>query len=160
MELKLLTQKIPCQWRIGQISKMKPKASLLAYIDARDVMDLLDKVVGPANWQDEYKMVGTNLVAGIGIYDETKKEWIWKWDTGTAGDIEGEKSIYSDSFKRAAVKWGVGRFLYSMPTEWVDTNEPKTATNKPYPVYPHNRERIWDLTEYVNSKEKYAKLAK
>lgn len=151
MDLRQLTQTIPCQWRIGQISKLKPKASLLAYIDARDVMDLLDKVVGPDNWQDDYKMIGTNLVAGIGIYDETKKEWIWKWDTGTAGDIEGEKSIYSDSFKRAAVKWGVGRFLYSMDTKYVDTNEIKTSSNKPYPVYPNSKNKIFDLTKYINT---------
>lgn len=158
MDLKQLTQKIPCQWRIGQISQQKPKATLLAYIDARDVMDLLDKVVGAENWQDEYKVVKDSLVAGIGI--KCGNEWVWKWDTGTEGNIEKEKSSFSDSFKRAAVKWGVGRFLYSMGTEWVDTNEPKNANNKPYPVYPHNRERIWDLTEYVNSKDKYAKLEK
>jgi len=154
-DLKDLTKKIPCKWRVGQVSKNKPKATLLAYIDARDAMRLLDDVVGANRWQDDYKVVNGNLVAGVGI--KCDDEWVWKWDTGTSGQFEEEKSIFSDSFKRACVKWGIGRFLYEMGTEFVDTNEPNRGNNHPYPVYPHDGKRIWDLTEYVNSKPKYKK---
>ena len=47
--LKLLEEEIPCQWRVQSYSTNKPSAQCVAYIDARDVMDLIDKVVGKAN---------------------------------------------------------------------------------------------------------------
>ena len=146
MELNKLCQKIPFKWKIQTINQNTKKAQCVAYIDARAVMDLLDKVVGADNWQDDYKLVGDRLIAGIGI--RTEQGWVWKWDTGTAGNFEAEKSEISDAFKRAAVKWGVGRFLYDLDFEWV-------MTDGKYPIREDNLAKIWDLTEYINSKAKY-----
>ena len=151
MNLEYLKLEIPYKWRIGQVYKARKKASCLAYIDARDVMDLLDFVVGADNWQDDYKMAGDNTMSGIGI---NVNGWVWKWDTGTSGNFEAEKSIISDSFKRAGVKWGIGRFLYDMEQEWVNVN---VEGDKPYPVNEMNGERIWDLSKYINSKDKHEK---
>lgn len=106
MNLKDLQKEIPYKWRAG------PGGKQLAYIDARDVMDLLDEVVGPENWQDSYELVGDKIIAGVGIL--TNDQWVWKYDTGVESNIEEEKGMFSDAFKRAAVKWGVGRFLYSI----------------------------------------------
>lgn len=106
MNLKDLRKEIPYKWRTG------PGGTQLAYIDARDVMDLLDEVVGPENWQDSYELVGDKIIAGVGIL--ANDNWIWKYDTGTESNIEEEKGMFSDAFKRAAVKWGVGRFLYDL----------------------------------------------
>ena len=78
--LKLLEEEIPCQWRVQSYSTNKPSAQCVAYIDARDVMDLLDKVVGKENWQDDYRLIDGKLIAGIGI--KCGDEWVWKWDTG------------------------------------------------------------------------------
>lgn len=143
--------KIPYKWKIQTVSKTKPKAQCVAYIDARDVMDLLDKAVGYENWKDEYLYVNNQWLCGLSIRTENG-EWVTRWDTGTSGNFEAEKSAISDSFKRAAVKWGIGRFLYDIKFELVDTNMPGKGA---YPVFPHNGERIWDLTEYINSKSKY-----
>jgi hypothetical protein len=154
MNLSDLKKKIPFQWKIQTVSKNKPKASCVAYIDARDAMELLDEVCGPENWKDEYKYEGNMWLCGVSICTE-KGAWVTKWDTGTAGDYEAEKSFISDSFKRACVKWGIGRFLYDMKIEYVDTNEPNTGKNRPYPVNTMTNQRIWDLTEYINSKQKY-----
>jgi hypothetical protein len=30
------------------------------------------------------------------------------------------KAAFSDALKRAAVKYGVGRYLYRLPSQWVD----------------------------------------
>lgn len=147
--------KIPYKWKIQTVSKTKPKAQCVAYIDARDVMDLLDKAVGYENWKDEYLYVNNQWLCGLSIRTENG-EWVTKWDTGTSGNFEAEKSAISDSFKRAAVKWGIGRFLYDLDFEWVDTNKPGQGA---YPVFPHNQERIWDLTEYINSKSKHKEKA-
>ena len=64
--------------------------------------------------------------------------------------MEAEKGNSSDSFKRAAVKWGIGRFLYRMKIHKIPANEKKSSGNYPYPV--DNRgQRIWDITEYINN---------
>jgi hypothetical protein len=149
MNLKDLQKKIPCSWRVQSFSKNKPQGQCVAYIDARDVMKLLDEVVGAENWQDDYKIVGDMLIAGIGIKKDNDNEWVWKWDTGSESNMEAEKGHMSDAFKRAAVKWGVGRFLYDFPIQYVDANEVKTSSNFPYPVDKQGK-RIRDLSAHIN----------
>jgi len=147
MELKNLTKKIPYQWRVQSFSKNKPACQCVAYIDARDVMNLLDEVVKPENWQDDYRLINGQLFAGIGIY--INNQWIWKWDVGTESQTEKEKGQVSDSFKRAAVKWGIGRFLYDLDIKTIPANEVKTQSNYPYPVDASGK-RIYDLTKHIN----------
>jgi hypothetical protein len=150
MDLKQLTKVIPYQWRVQSFSKNKPMAQCVAYIDSRDVMKLLDEVVGAENWQSDYKEVKGNVYAGVAI--KVNNEWVWKWDCGTESNMEAEKGEASDSFKRAAVKWGVGRFLYDLDIKYVDANEVKKdkPSNYPYCVDKQGK-RIWNLTEYINN---------
>ena len=49
-------------------------ALLLLYKTARTDMDLLDRVVGPENWDDDYKEIKGNLYCGIAI--RTDAGWI------------------------------------------------------------------------------------
>lgn len=93
-------------WRIGQKNKDKTKAKMLCYIDARDVMDRLDEVCG-TNWSDYYEEVKGRVVCTITIDGKSRS------DGAGDTDIEGEKGGLSDAFKRAAVKWGIGRYLYN-----------------------------------------------
>ncbi len=104
-------------WRPGKVSKDNKKGLALAYIDARDVMDRLDEVVG--EWQDSYEEIAGRLVCKLTINGITR--------TDGAGDtaIEGEKGGLSDAFKRAAVKWGIGRYLYRLPAQWVELDQYK-----------------------------------
>lgn len=165
-KLKELQKEIPFKWRVQSFSKNKPSAQCVAYIDARDVMKVLDEVVGPENWQDDYKDLGGQIFAGIGIRTsksptrskvdgsftaEEDTGWVWKWDTGSESNIEKEKGQASDSFKRAAVKWGIGRFLYDLEIEYVTANEVKTDKNYPY-VIDEQGKRVWDLTKYINNR--------
>ena len=62
------------------------------------------------------------LFCKIGVRNSETGEWIWKSDTGSSGGFEEEKSLASDAFKRAAVSWGIGRELYSVPSIHVDLN--------------------------------------
>jgi hypothetical protein len=154
MNLKDLSKKIPYQWRVQSFSKNKPVCSCVAYIDARDVMAVLDEVVGAEHWQDDYKVIHNQMFAGIGI--KVNNEWVWKWDTGTESQTEKEKGIVSDSFKRAAVKWGVGRFLYDLEIKYVKTNGIKgdadSSTHKrfPQPIDDSNKV-IYDISKHINS---------
>lgn len=120
MELTDLLKEFPKEaisWRAQSLTKDGKKALALAYIDARDVMNRLDEVIGPANWQDEYFMIGQRTFCKLGI--KVDDNWVWKWDVAADTDVEAEKGAVSDAFKRAAVKWGIGRYLYAMPANWV-----------------------------------------
>lgn len=151
MNLELLKESVPFKWRVQNFSKSSSTAVCVAYIDARDVMDMLDAVVGVENWQSDYKEIKGNLYAGIGI--KINKEWIWKWDCGTESISEKAKGEASDSFKRAAVKWGIGRFLYDVPVQYVKANEPKKDNNYPYPIDEEGN-KIKNLSDYINQREK------
>lgn len=150
INLEQLKKEIPYQWRVQSCSRFKPEATCVAYIDARDAMNLLDECVGAENWQDDYKVINNQMFAGVGIY--LNEQWIWKWDTGTESETEKEKGVVSDSFKRACVKWGIGRFLYNLGIQRVPTNAKKSDTERfPYCIDERGM-RIWDLTTYINNK--------
>ena len=120
MNLKYLSAPFPRQavhWRAQNITRNGDKALALAYLDARDVMDRLDLVCGPENWQDEYTETPRGRVLckiGIRIGDE----WVWKSDGAGETAVEGEKGGISDALKRAAVHWGIGRYLYRFDAVW------------------------------------------
>jgi hypothetical protein len=92
-----------------------PGGRMLDYIDARFVMDRLDDLLGPANWQNLYDL-GSNGKVSCRIGINVDGEWVWKSDGAGETDIEGEKGSFSDAFKRAAVHWGIGRDLYGAST--------------------------------------------
>lgn len=104
-------------WRAQTVSKNGDKGLALAYIDARDVMDRLDSIIGAADWQDRYEFSGARTICYLSI--KIGDEWVTKADGAGDTDVEAEKGAISDAFKRAAVKWGIGRYLYSMPAPWV-----------------------------------------
>jgi hypothetical protein len=105
-------------WRVGSTAADKKKGLAFGYIDARDVMERLDEVCGPENWQNTYTIAGTAIVCNIGIR-EPGGDWVWKSDGAGATDVEAEKGMMSDAFKRAAVRFGIGRYLYDIPATWV-----------------------------------------
>lgn len=120
-------------WRIGNKSNWdkvnkkpydanKPvKAQMLVYIDARDVQDRLDEVCG-YNWNNNLKEVAGRMVCEITIGGITKS------DGAGDTDFEGEKGGISDAFKRSAVMWGVGRYLYNAKNfnTWIKYEEGDT----------------------------------
>lgn len=112
-------------WRVGATSKDKKKAIALAYIDARDVMKRLDDVMG-LHWQNRHP---SSDCCEIGLF--INGEWLWRANGAGQTDIEGEKGQFSDAFKRAAVMWGIGRYLYYLPNVWVPIDEYKNLSELP-----------------------------
>lgn len=114
-------------WRIGSKTKDKAKGRLLAYLNARDVMERLDSVVGPENWSDSYRETPKRIICTLRICvsrdEDGWSNWAEKSDGAGDTDIEGEKGGLSDAFKRAAVKWGIGRYLYDTDSPWVTLDE-------------------------------------
>ena len=117
-------------WRVGATNKDKTSAIALAYIDARDVMQRLDDVMGFDKWQVRYPISDSGLlICEVGLY--LNDQWIWKANGAGDTQVEAEKGKCSDAMKRAAVLWGVGRYLYSLPNKWVPIDEYKRLAGTP-----------------------------
>ncbi len=90
---------------------------LLLYKDARVDMNMLDEVVGPGNWTRKHTRDNANCI--VGIWDEDKGMFIEKEDVGSESNVEKQKGLASDSFKRACTNWGIGRELYTAPDMFI-----------------------------------------
>lgn len=97
------------------------KVAVAFYIDARLVVARLNQVVGAAGWSDTYDPL-LRLEApahyfpvecALTVLGVTKRD-VGQWARNEVSD-NAWKSAYSDALKRAAVKFGVGAFLYSIP---------------------------------------------
>lgn len=123
----LTASEIEC--RVGTVKYPDPKKgtqggiSLLLYKDARCDMIRLDKAVGAMGWQRSHSRDNANCT--VSIWDDEKKVWVSKEDTGVASRTEAEKGLASDSFKRSCVNWGIGRELYTAPFIWISGDPDK-----------------------------------
>lgn len=116
MEFRLLTAD-EIEVKVKQVTEKGAVA--LLYKTVRTDMALLDETVGAGNWQDDYREVKGNLYCGIGIWFDSERGYVWKWNCGTESREDGEgnekKGEASDAFKRAGTTWGIGRELYTAP---------------------------------------------
>ncbi|MGC8967835.1 MAG: Rad52/Rad22 family DNA repair protein [Thermus sp.] len=127
------------QWRIEALSRDKRRALVVPYVDARTVLDRLDKVVGPEGWHDAYEVLSD---AERLVKDERGERrerlcevkcrltvlGVTKEDVGEGDSL---KAAFSDAIKRAAVKFGVGRYLYRLEKQWVDYDPEKGRFTPP-----------------------------
>jgi hypothetical protein len=108
-------------WKPQTISGNRCMA--VAFIDARDVQNRLDEVLGVDGWEDSLEVLLDGNVL-FRLRARIAGEWVVRCDVGAQSEQEGEgdrrKAAASDGLKRAAVKLGVGRYLYSLPPQWVD----------------------------------------
>lgn len=107
--------------RVGSISDWG--ISLLLYKNARVDQAILDEAFGIYGWQRSHMMIGNSLYCTVSIWDAEKQSWISKQDVGTTGEFEKEKSVASDSFKRACVNLGIGRELYTAPSIYIPASQ-------------------------------------
>lgn len=110
-------------WRVGSVAAEKKRGMALAFIDARDVMNRLDEACGPFGWQTEHTVLGTRTMCKLSIRDPETGEWISRTDGCGDTDYEAEKGSFSDSLKRAAVTFGIGRYLYDVDAPWVEVEQ-------------------------------------
>lgn len=133
MNLNELSKPLPISsidFRVQSVNK-GGYAIILAYKDARVDMQRLDEVCGALNWKREHTRDNHNCI--VSLWDESKKEWVSKEDTGTESNTEKDKGLASDSFKRACFNWGIGRELYDYPIIQVKLRDDEfdKATGKP-----------------------------
>ncbi len=110
------------------------RALAAAFIDARAVMQRLDCVFGVGGWKDAYQLVaGGSVVCTLSV--KVDGEWVQKTDVGSPSeqpdDGDKVKAAFSDALKRAAIKLGIGRYLYRLPSQWVDYDPLKRQFVRP-----------------------------
>lgn len=125
MEL-LRASEISC--RVQQISEKG--LSLLLYVTSRDGQKRLDEKYGELGWQDSYRVIDGDLYCTIAAWDKDKQQWVSKEDVGTASYTAKEKGRASDAFKRACVKHGIARELYTAPFIWLGADVAIIKQNK------------------------------
>lgn len=113
---------------------------ILLYKDARCDMNILDEAVGAENWQRHHTRDNANCI--VAIWDDAKKQWVEKEDTGTESMTEAEKGLASDSFKRACFNWGIGRELYTAPFTWIPADKCNIKNGRCYDKFKVEKIRI------------------
>jgi hypothetical protein len=128
------------EWRVQQAGEKNGRvwALVVPYVTNRAIQQRLDDVCGPENWKNEF-MPGPDggVVCGLSIRvpvqhtnratgDVTETfEWVTKHDgaenpTMQGGEIKGG---ISNAMKRAAVQWGIGRYLYALEETFANIHE-------------------------------------
>lgn len=140
-------------------TKPGPKGHPIQYVTARVVMNRLDEVLGPENWSDSYTCVTDHSALcslTIRLPDGTE---LTKCDAGGAAGMQDpgddDKSIISDAFKRAAVKFGVGRYLYR---EGVTGEHAQAPAREQQPKRPEPRKDSGRQEVPRTGKELFARL--
>ncbi len=110
------------------------RALAMPYVDARVIMDRLDEVFGVGGWEDEIEFLPDgSCVCRLKV--KIDGQWISKCDVGGASEQPDEgdrhKAAVSDGLKRAAVKVGIGRYLYRQEPIWADYDQKKKKFAKP-----------------------------
>src|SRR5262245_19376755 len=122
------------RWKPQTVTKDGTRALAIAYIDARAVIDRLDEVLGIDGWTDAYEVLPDGSVVCT-LRARIGEQWIIKTDVGAPSEQPDEgdrrKAAFSDALKRAAVKLGVGRYLYRLPAQWVDYDAQKRQFARP-----------------------------
>ena len=100
--------------RIGEFG-----CEFIPYVKGYAIARILDEAVGPLGWQKQTRAIprpgeSPVMVTSIAIYDKDSGNWISKDGLGEPVNNQGDKAQETDSLKRAALSWGIGRELRVM----------------------------------------------
>jgi uncharacterized protein (DUF3820 family) len=114
------------EWRVDRGLKTTDGnyVYVLAYVQNRAIMNRLDEVFGPFGWMNKFReWKEGNQICTISVFDSEKGIWIDKEDGSDNSNMEAVKGGLSNSMKRAAVQWGIGRYLYNLEQHKVPLNK-------------------------------------
>ena len=109
-------------WKPGATTKDKARCLAMAYADLRAYQNRLDEICG-INWSVSYAPWGERIICHLTINGVTRSS------TGESNANEGNAgtSAEAQSFKRACAAFGLGRYLYELPSVWVEYDGDKRA---------------------------------
>ena len=142
-ELSKKFSKDQIQWRVQRQTRDGTSALVLAYVDARTVQDRLNELMGIDGWQYKHISYGAKTICHLGL--KFNNEWIWRSDGAGDTNFEADKGAISDSLKRAAVHFGVGRHLYDLPSVFVKVQKDQRGQIK------INQEDCWEAVRRKQS---------
>lgn len=153
VKLKYPFDPFDIEWRVqsaGETKQGKLWAILVPYITNRGIQERLDEVCGVDGWYNQYQYPSEkSVICGISIkfQDGNKDTWITKWDGAEETAIEAVKGGLSGSMKRAAVQWGIGRYLYRLEAVIVTPLDKQPADTSDYIMaqakITNVKKRIW-----------------
>jgi hypothetical protein len=112
------------EWKIQTTTQDKTRGMAVAYVDSRAIQKRLDETVGPFYWRNSYaSWQDKSQLCGLSIFDTERGEWVTKFDGAENTDFEPTKGGLSDAFKRSAIVWGIGRYLYELGGVWVEIEQ-------------------------------------
>ena len=125
-----LTEPIPeneINWKPQVVKVDEGYALMVAYVDARWVAQRLDEATD-GDWHFTFdvldKTTDSVVIKGCVTACGITREDVGEYKRERQGDdMEMFKAAVSDAFKRAAVMFGVGRELYSLPIQKVKWNK-------------------------------------
>lgn len=106
------------EFRVGATNNEKTMGLALAYVQARAIQNRLDEVLGFENWKVSYRQIQGGFLCTLSIRKNSNSEWIEKEDGASTTDVESVKGGISNSFKRTASIFGIGRYLYDSKNNW------------------------------------------
>jgi hypothetical protein len=119
------------------------------YIDARQVMQRLNDVLGIEGWSNQLiETTSAGLICELSII--VNGQQITKSNVGTKSAFEAEKGQASDAIKRAAVAFGIGAYIYEISPVTIKMAGGKLVTEKNEPLDSPDK-----LTSYINMKNPY-----
>ena len=139
------------EWRIQRsgIKNGNVWAMAIPYITNRAIQHRLDEVFGPLGWKNEQKQIEGGWLCGISVYCSNLKEWVTKWDGAentkkrNNDDMDIIKGGLSSSMKRAAVHWGIGRYLYNLDATFADCFQNNQGKNRATALDKQTNQKIY-----------------
>lgn len=117
------------EWRVGSTTKDKTRGMMLPYVTNRAIMNRLDEIFGFDGWSATFREHHNGVICKLTV--KVGDVWVAKEDGASNTNIEPEKGGISDAMKRAAVQFGIGRYLYDAENVWVDLDQWGRPTQKP-----------------------------
>jgi hypothetical protein len=134
------------KWRVTNTGDQGRRGAVNPYADPRAYKDRLNSLFSPNGWSESYEVTvvehsirrkggqaemitGKILVTckvsipGVGEHSGTGEEWSDAECAMTSADAQ--------AFKRACSSFGLGRYLYSIPEQWVKLDQKKRPLEIP-----------------------------
>lgn len=128
------------EWRLQQCGETRDGriwGKCLAYITSRAVQERLDEVCGTDGWRSDIRKDGNAYLCTLSIrvkHEDGSTEWISRTDGADATDIESVKGGISGAIKRAAVQFGIGRYLYDLEEGWRKSRRTENTSGRQRPT--------------------------
>lgn len=128
-------------WKPGAMTKDKTKCLAMAYGDLRAYQNRLDEIFG-LNWSVSYTPWADRIICHLTINGITRSS-TGEPDSDSDRNENGGSVAEAMSFKRACAMFGLGRYLYELPSVWVEFDAAKSSMTDAAKAQLNGRYATW-----------------